>query len=83
MLVVGSGRCARTGRVGASSTSGFAVVAAAIRTVLELDGVVLGDQRQFLQEGKIRIAPIVDHMTWVGPMAHEAKLVPGFPEPEL
>lgn len=52
-MVVVTFRGARTGRVGSFSTTGFAVVAAAVRPVLELDGVVLCYKRQFLEDGQI------------------------------
>lgn len=66
---------ARTGRIRAFSTTGLAVVAATVRAVLEPDGTVLGRQGEFLQEREIGVPPIVDHMAWVGAMAHAMNLV--------
>lgn len=76
MLVIVTFPCARTGHVGSLSTAGFAVIAAAIRPVLELDGVVLGYQRQLLEERQIRVAPVADDMAGVGTMAHPVNLAP-------
>jgi len=58
--------CARTGRVGTFSTTGLAVIPAAIRSVLEFDGVVLGYERQLLQKREIRITPVTDDMAGMG-----------------
>jgi len=79
MLVIVTMWGTRTGRVGTFSTTGLAVVAAAIRPVLELDGVVLGSERQFLQKREIRTAPVVHDVAGVGAIAHRVNLVRDYP----
>jgi hypothetical protein len=78
MVVVVAFRCARTGRVGSLSTTGFAMITAAIRPVLELDGVVSCYQRQLLEEGQIRVSPVADNVAGMGTVAHPLNLAERF-----
>jgi hypothetical protein len=53
----------RTGLVGSHSTAGFPVVPTTRRAVLDLDGVVLGHQPEFLEQRQIAAAEVSEVVT--------------------
>jgi hypothetical protein len=55
----------RTGLVRPHSTAGFPVVPATRRAVLDLDGVVLGHQAEFLEQRQIAAAEVSEVVTWI------------------
>ena len=66
--------CARTGRVRTFSTTGLTVIPTAIRPVLELDSVVLGNQGQLFEKRQIGVFPVTEEMPRVRAIAHGMNL---------
>ena len=66
--------CARTGRVRTFSTTGLTVISTAIRPVLELDSVVLGNQGQLFEKRQIGVFPVTEEMPRVRAIAHGMNL---------
>ncbi len=55
----------RTELVRSHSTAGFPVVPATRRAVLDLDGVVLGHQAEFLEQRQVAAAEVSEVVTWI------------------
>jgi hypothetical protein len=63
VLVLGVG--VRTGLVRSHSTAGFPVVPTTRRAVLDLDGVVLGNQAEFLKQRQVAAVEVSEVVTWI------------------